>query len=391
MLFEDLGATYIKLGQILSARADIVPEPYRAELARLQDAVAPESETDVFATVEAELTRPWQEVFSYIDVTPVASASIGQAFRAVLTDGTAVVVKLRRTGVTEEIQLDLDLLTALARHVSLVWPGARRIGLVMLVDEFSRTLLREVDYETEAANADRIAANLADIVGVRVPRIHRRASTERMLTIDLARGGRIDDPQSLAAASLDGTVVAHRLVAVMLQMVVIDGIFHADPHPGNLFLAPDGTIELIDFGMVGELTSEIRGELGPLLGAMLTGQIHAICECFTRLGISNRSVDSDRLREDLGVLLRRYTDRPHGDVGFGTMLHDHMDVARRHGLRMPPQLAVLTKVLLMTEGLAVRLDPEFEILAAFASWMTAPVHSDDEGAGLDQDSPRTAK
>ena len=384
MLFEDLGATYIKLGQILSARSDIVPEPYRAELARLQDAVAPESITDVFASVEVELARPWQEVFASIDALPVASASIGQAFRAVLTDGTAVVVKLRRTGVTEEIQLDLDLLTALAKHVSLVWPAARRLGLVMLVDEFARTLLHEVDYEREAANADRIAANLADIVGVRVPRIHRRASTARMLTVDLAQGGRIDDPQSLAAASLDGAAVAHRLVAVMLQMVVVDGLFHADPHPGNLFLAADGTIELIDFGMVGELSPEMRDELGPLLGAMLTRQIDAICGCFTRLGISNRSVDRDGLREDLGGLLLRYTDRPHGDVGFGTMLHDHMEVARRHGLRLPPQLAVLTKVLLMTEGLAVRLDPDFEMLAAFASWMTAPERTDHGAASLDQ-------
>jgi ubiquinone biosynthesis protein len=371
MLFEDLGATYIKLGQILSARSDILAEPYRVELARLQDAVPAESIADVFAVVEVELARPWREVFASIDALPIASASIGQAFRAELTDGRQVVVKLRRTGVTEEILLDLDLLTALAKHLSLVWPGARRLGLVMLVDEFARTLLGEADYEVEAANADRIAANLADVVGVRVPRIHRWASSPRMLTIDLAQGGRIDDPESLDAAGLDGAAVAYRLVAVMLHMVVVDGIFHADPHPGNIFLDEDGTLVLIDFGMVGELTSELRDELMTLLGAMLTGQIDAICGCFTRLGISNRAVDRDELRGDLGGLLQRYTDRPLGDIGLGAMLHDHMEVARRHGLRMPAELAILTKVLLMTEGLAVRLDPEFEILAAFAGWMTA--------------------
>ena len=391
MLFEDLGATYIKLGQILSARSDIVSEPYRAELARLQDAVSPEATTDVFASVEAELARPWQEMFASIDALPVASASIGQVFRAVMTDGTEVVVKLRRSGVTEKIQLDLDLLTALAKHVSLVWPAARRFGLVMLVDEFARTLLREVDYETEAANADRIAANLAGIVGVRVPRIRSASQHRANAHCRSCARGRIDDPRSLTAATLDGAAVAHRLVAVMLQMVVVDGVFHADPHPGNLFLAADGAIELIDFGMVGELAPELRDELGPLLGAMLTGQIDAICGCFTRLGISSGSVDRDGLREDLGELLLRYTERPHGDVGFGTMLHDHMEVARRHGLRMPPQLAVLTKVLLMTEGLAVRLDPDFEILAAFAGWMTAPERTDHGAASLDQHSSGAAE
>lgn len=367
MLFEDLGATYIKLGQILSSRPDLLAEHYRSELAHLQDAAPTDDTSDVIATVEHELGRPIGDVFREFETSPVASASIGQAFAATLADGTDVIVKVRRGSVVDRITLDLDLLARATRHLAWVWPGARRFGLVELVAEFSGTLLAEVDYLAEGRSAERIAANLADYDRVRVPRVHWHATTTSMITLDRAVGQRIDAPDARDRAGMTGQTLAREVVALVLHMVVVDGYFHADPHPGNLLLTPDATIELIDFGMVGELSGDLRQHLAVLLTAMVTRDVDAICGCFARLGIASSNVRVDHLRADLADLLDVYGDRPLGTIGFGTMLHDHLEVARRHQLRLPTQLALLAKVLVMTEGIAARIDPGFEMISAFAS------------------------
>lgn len=367
MLFEDLGATYIKLGQILSSRPDLLAERYRAELAHLQDAVPVDATTDAAATIEHELGRPLAEVFQEFTHEPLASASIGQAFSATLVDGTEVVVKVRRPGVVDRITLDLDLLGRAARHVAWVWPAARKFGLAELVDEFSATLLAEVDYEAEGRNAERIAANLGDYPGVRVPRIHWHATTPSVLTMDRALGLRIDSVDARGQARITGPTLARNVVAVVLHMVIVDGYFHADPHPGNLLLAPDATIELIDFGMVGELPGDLQQHLAALLTSMIARDADGICACLTQLGIATSVQPVEPLRADLSALLDTYGDQPLGSIGFGAMLHDHLEVARRHRLRLPTQLALLAKVLLMTEGIAARLDPDFEVISAFAS------------------------
>jgi ubiquinone biosynthesis protein len=380
MLFEDLGATYIKLGQILSARPDLLAERYRAELAHLQDAAPPDPPAAMLALVAGELGRDVSEVFAWIDPEPIASASIGEAFRAELADGRDVVVKIRRIGVVEHIELDLAILTTLAQHLDRWWPSARRLGLAGLAEEFATTLRSELDYEVEAANAERIAFNLAAVPNVRLPTIHHHATTSQILTLDFVHGGRVDDPEVLRRAGVSGAEMAARLVGLVLHMVVVDGFFHADPHPGNILVDDDGTIALIDFGMVGALTPELGAHLATLLGAMVTRDLDTICRCFAGLGIAPAAEPVDALRDDLAVLLERYAGRPLGEIGFGSMLHDHLEVARRHGLRLPTELALLAKVLVMSEGLAARLDPDFDALDAFNRWISSNRSSTSKGA-----------
>jgi ubiquinone biosynthesis protein len=375
MLFEDLGATYIKIGQILSARPDLLDERYRSELAQLQDTAPLQESWRARDEVERQLARPLRDVFSDFGETPIAAASIGQAYCARLTGGTEVIVKVRRPGVVEHVTIDLCVLARLAHHLDRWWPPARRIGLAVLIDEFGSMLRCELDYTVEAANAARLERNLTDMPWVVVPTVHDTASTANVLTLDFVRGARVDDLDALRAAGVSPQDVAARVTDLFLKMVFNDGFFHADPHPGNLLVDERGCIGLIDFGMVGELTPPLRETLAGLLTAMVSDDIDGVVDHFIQLGIAAGSADRDALRRDLDSLMRHYVDQPVGSLRFGTLLQDHLAVARAHRLHLPPELALLTKTLVMCEGLAARLDPDFQMLAAFGKWLpklTAP-------------------
>ena len=369
MLFEDLGATYIKIGQILSARADLLDERYRSELAQLQDAAPLEQSWNALGEVERQLARPAHAVFAEFGETPIAAASIGQAYRAQLCDGTEVVVKVRRPGVVEHVETDLLILSQLAHHLDRYSRRAQRIGLAALVDEFGSMLRRELNYTVEATNAARFARNLADTAAVEVPKIYDQMSTASVLTLDLVRGARVDDLDALQAAGVSPQDVAARVTDLYLNMVFNDGFFHADPHPGNLLVDDTGRIGLIDFGMVGELTPQLRQTLAGLLTAMVSNDIDGVVDHFIQLGIAAKRADRAALTRDLESLMRRYVEQPLGTLKFGAMLQDHLNVARVHRLRLPPELALLTKTLVMCEGLAARLDPDFQMLTAFTVWL----------------------
>ena len=384
MLFEDLGATYIKIGQILSARADLLDERYRSELAQLQDAAPLEQSWNALGEVERQLARPAHAVFAEFAQTPIAAASIGQAYRAQLCDCTEVVVKVRRPGVVEHVEIDLFILSRLAHHIDRWSRRARRIGLAALVEEFASMLRCELDYKVEAANAARFARNLAGTPEVDVPKVYDQASTASVLTLDFVRGARVDDLDALHAAGVSPQDVAARVTDLYLKMVFNDGFFHADPHPGNLLVDDTGRIGLIDFGMVGELAPQLRQTLAGLLTAMVSNDIDGVVDHFIQLGIAAERADREALRRDLESLMRHYVEQPLGTLKFGAMLQDHLTVARVHRLRLPPELALLTKTLVMCEGLAARLDPDYQMLTAFTVWLPklAPAPDDPAPAGV---------
>ncbi len=378
MLFEDLGATYIKIGQILSARADLLGERYRSELAHLQDAAPLHHSWNALDEVERQLARPMHDDFAEFGQTPIAAASIGQAYCARLCDGTEVVVKVRRPGVVEQVEIDLFVLARLAHRLDRWWRPARRIGLSVLVDEFGSMLRRELDYKVEAINAARFAHNLAGTPSVVVPKIYDEVSTGSVITLDFVRGARVDDLEALRAAGVSPQDIAARVTDLFLQMVFNDGFFHADPHPGNILVDENGRIGLIDFGMVGELTPQLRQTLAGLLSAMVSDNIDGVVDRFIQLGIAAERTDREALRRDLRSLMRRYLEQPLGTLRFGALLQDHLTVARIHHLRLPPELALLTKTLLMCEGLAARLDPGYQMLGAFAAWLPKLAASPDD-------------
>lgn len=365
LALEELGPTFIKLGQILSTRGDLLPQEYLDELALLQDSIPPISEAEVRATLAQELDRPLEEAFASFDMTPLASASIGQAHAATLPDGTEVVVKLRRPHVVEQVETDLSILLDLALRAGRRWEVARHYDLLAIAQEFAQTLRHELDYVHEAQNVERIAENFADETDIHIPRVYWETTTSRMLTLERIYGVKFTDMEAVEAQGLDRAEIAHRAARLLLTMILDHGFFHADPHPGNVLIERGGRIGLIDFGMVGEVDDGIRNLLLQLMIAIARQDASRLTDAVLEISVSRASVDRHALRRDLQRLLLRYSGRALGDVKFGTMLAEMLEVIRWHHLRLPPDLALLVKTLAMGEGLAARLDPSFNLMEVY--------------------------
>jgi ubiquinone biosynthesis protein len=366
---EDLGAAAIKIGQILSTRPDLLPADYAAELARLQDAAAPEPAWRIEAVIAAELGRPTEASFATFERIPLAAASIGQAHEASLPDGTDVVVKVRRPGVVEQVQVDLRILERAAR-IACRWSSrARRLDLDGLAAEFADTLRAELDYRREADNAERFAMLFADDHTIHIPRIYRDVSTGQVITLERISGLKLDDLAGLDAAGVDRAELAHRSAHAVLKMVFEDRFFHADPHPGNFFVESDGRLGLIDFGMVGTVDEITRSALLGVLVALASGDTSLLAEGVEQLGMTAVAVDQGRLLLDMKELIAVHLERPLGEIEVGPLLNDVLTIFRRHRLRLPRNLALLAKTFAMCEGVASRLDPSFRMTAAIVPYV----------------------
>lgn len=368
LALEELGAAFIKLGQILSTRADLLPPEYQAELAKLQDAAPPVPADAIRDTLLAELGRPVEEVFATFDFQPLAAGSIGQAHAATLADGADVVVKVRRPGVVEQVEQDLDILQRLAATAARRWELADRYDVVGLAREFAETLRAELDYIGEGRNAERFAANFAGNPDIHIPRVFWEATTACVITLERIRGVKISDTAGLDAAGIDRPALARRAARAFLKMVFEDGFFHADPHPGNFFIEPDGRIGLIDFGMVGIVDERTRDQLATLLLAIAGEDADQMAEAMLELGAVRGRVDRELLGRDLAHLLSRYAGLPVGELAVGVIVGEALAVVRRHHLQLPPNLALLLKAVVMTEGLAAQLDPDFRLGAVLAPY-----------------------
>jgi ubiquinone biosynthesis protein len=292
LTLEELGPTFIKLGQLLSTRGDLLATDYRVELAKLQDAAPCVAPDVVRGVIGDELNGKRATAFAAFDFEPLAAASIGQAHAATLRDGTEVVVKVRRPGVVEEVEQDLEILRNLALRASERWEPARGYDLVGLADEFARTLRAELDYIREGRNAERFAANFAGDSDVQIPRVFWETTTSRVITLERIRGTKISDVAALDAAGIDRRGLAERGTRVMAKMVFEDGFFHADPHPGNFFVEPGGRLGIIDFGMVGSVSDVLRERLGRTLLGLVRGDAERLTEALLELGATTIPVDA---------------------------------------------------------------------------------------------------
>jgi ubiquinone biosynthesis protein len=361
MALEELGATFIKLGQILSTRPDLLPPEYQAEFAKLQDAAPLIPIESVREAIVSELGQPIEAVFATFDPVPLAAASIGQAHAATLLDGTEVVVKVRRPGVVEQVDEDLEILQNIATTASRRWEFASQYDLVSLVEEFAETLRAELDYLREGRNAERFAANFAGDATVHIPRIFWETTTSRVLTLERIRGIKINDLAALDTSGIDRTVVAEQAARIILKMVFEDRFFHADPHPGNFFIEPGGRIGLIDFGMVGMVDERTQEHLVRVILAVTSQDADRLADAFLDLGITNQQVDRSLLGHDLEQLVSRFYGQPLGEIALGPLLEEMLTIVRRHHLRLPPNLALLIKTIVMNEGLGTHLDPTFRL------------------------------
>jgi ubiquinone biosynthesis protein len=361
LALEELGTTFIKLGQILSTRADLLPPEYLAELTKLQDSASPVAFEEIQEALVTELGQPIEHVFAHFDPVPLAAASIGQAHAATLGDGTEVVVKVRRPGVVEQVNEDLEILKELAATASQHWSFADRYDLTGLVEEFSQTLRRELDYIREAHNAERFAVNFADDPHIHVPRVYWEATTSRVLTLERIRGIKINDLNALDEQGTDRRWLADYATNVVLKMVCEDGFFHADPHPGNFFIEPHGTIGLIDFGMVGVIDEQTQQLLAELLIGINHQDADRLVDVFLDLGVTRRRIDRASVRRDINGLLSTYWGLPLGELKIAALLNDVYSIMRRHRMHLPANLALLLKTVIMIEGLGIALDPDFHL------------------------------
>ena len=358
---EELGTTFIKLGQILSTRADLLPPEYLVELTKLQDSAPAVAFEEIQQALVSELGRPIEQIFARFDPVPLAAASIGQAHAATLWNGTEVIVKVRRPGVVEQVKEDLEILKELAVTASRHWQFADRYDLTGLVEEFSQTLRAELDYIREGHNAERFAANFASDPRIHVPRVFWEVTTARVLTLERIRGIKINDVKGLDEQGTDRRWLADYATNVVLKMVCEDGFFHADPHPGNFFIEPNDAIGLIDFGMVGVLDEQTQDLLAELLIAINHQDADRLVDVFLDLGVTRKRIDRTLVRRDIERLLSTYWGLPLGELKVTALLNDVYSVMRTHHMHLPANLALLLKTVIMIEGLGVNLDPDFQL------------------------------
>ncbi len=369
LALEELGPTFIKLGQLLSTRSDLLPPAYLGELSKLQDGAPPVATTVIRALIEQELGAPVEKLFNVFESEPLASASIGQAHAATLHDGTSVVVKVRRPDVIANIETDLEILQNVATQASRHWEAAADYNLTGLVSEFAHTLRDELDYLQEGRNAERFAHNFTSNPDVHIPRVFWPTTTSRVLTLERIVGTKVDDLDALDRAGINREELAKRAAGAAVAMVFDHGFFHADPHPGNLFIESDGRIGLIDFGMVGEINDALRQQLGTLLIALTSRTADPLADALLELSVVKRTVDLDRLNADLTEFMSLYQGRSIGEVAVGPLIRRLLALLRTYHLQLPRDVPLLLKFLLMIEGMGVQLDPQFnlgEVLKPYA-------------------------
>jgi ubiquinone biosynthesis protein len=356
---EDLGPTFVKLGQLLSARSDVISPRLQRELATLRDHAPNISRAALVAELERSLGSSAMQTFATFEFVPVACASIGQVHRATLGDGRRVAVKVCRPGVRAEIDTDVALLRSLLRFAMRVSRTARTYDPVAILDEFAIMLHAETDYNIEAENISVFLRAFENDDAVTIPTAMADLSSESLLVMDWIDGIPLNRPEELDAAGTDRAAVARAVTHAYAQMMFQSDRFHADPHPGNLIAQPDERLGIVDFGEVGYINAETRNALVRLLVAVLGRDSAALADAVLAVSRSTHDVDRHGLGPDLGTLLRPIADTTLQDIKLGAVLRELFHVLRRYGLMLPADLAVLLKTVIQCEGTANELDPAF--------------------------------
>ncbi len=372
---EAMGPTFVKLGQLLSSRVDLLAPPYIEALARLQDDVQPFAFEEVEEIVSGELQVRLSTVFPTFDRKPLAAASLGQVHRATLRDGREVVVKVQRPGIRAQALADLEVLADLAGVLDKHTDIGRRYGLVDLVEEFRKSLVDELDYHREADNLAALGEMLAGYDHLVVPEPYADLTTSRVLTMEYVEGKRVTDLGPLARTELDGAPLADELFKAYLDQVLVHGIFHADPHPGNVLVTPDGRLVLLDIGMVARLAPAVRDKLVKLFLALADARPDEVTRIVLTMGEQLPDFDRAVLERAIADVVGRAADATISELDVGAMVLQLTRRAGEAGLRMDPELVMLGKALLNLDQVALTLDPTFEPREALKRHLTELMRS----------------
>lgn len=369
---QELGPTFVKLGQVLATRVDLFAPDWIAEFEKLQDQAPPADAAAVRAQLSEDLGAPPEQVFAAFEAEPMAAGSIAQVHRAVLADGTPVAVKVRRPGIGAIVEADLSLLARLARLAEARLPDIARFRPREVVRQFSHTMRAELDLAVECHNAERVAQSFQDNAAIVVPQVFWDWTGERVNVQEFIDGVPSRDLAAVDAAGLDRALLARRGAQAMLKMVLQDGFFHADPHPGNLFYLPGDRIAFIDFGMTGRLSSGRRDELVTLLGGLVGRDAESVVDVL-REWASPLPVEADTLTADIDAFIDRYHGMPLSALRAGAMLADLTQLLREQRLALPPDLALVLKVCAALESTGRELDPDFDMVGVAEPLLRAAV------------------
>lgn len=369
LALEELGPTFVKLGQILSTRPDVVPRSFILEFAKLQDQVPSFPFEAVEEQIRKHLGREPSECYSFIDPEPLAAASIAQVHRARLVSGEEVVIKVRRPGVVGKVETDIDAVMGLAilaeRHI----PGSDIYDPVGLVKEFARTIRREMDFSREAHTIGKFAENFAGDKTLHFPTVHWEQTAKGILTMEHIDGIKVSDTAALDMAGLDRRLIARRGADAFLKMVLAHGFFHGDPHPGNVLILPENVICLLDYGMVGRLDAQLQRYLTDILLAIVQRDVDEVISILLYSGDITDTLDTRALRRDLSGLIDSYYEVPLQEIEVGRMLLEFLEVITTYHIRFQPDLMLLAKSLVAIEGMGRELDPAFDMVEHLRPFM----------------------
>jgi ubiquinone biosynthesis protein len=360
MIFEELGPTFIKFGQILSIRRDVLPEEYVSEFEKLQDAVPPFSYAEVARLIAEEFGRDVKDVFEEFASEPLASASIAQAHLARTKTGQEVIVKVQRPQIRQMILQDVAIMEHLAHLLARRIPESRRYDPVGLVEEFRKTILLELDFRREGRNADRLREHLRDMPGIVIPQVFWEYSAPRVLTIEYMVGQGLRE--ALSRSAEDRHRIAANLYEAFLKQIFEDGFFHADPHPGNLLFLPDGRVGLLDFGIVGRVSRDRLAGLVTILLAIMEQDVEALLDECIALGLMPADLDRQTIQYEIDELLAEHLDLPLRDISLGHILETLFEMGRKHRLKVLSNLVLLGKTMMTLEAVIRALDPAFALV-----------------------------
>lgn len=358
---EDLGPTFIKLGQLLSARADLLAPEYISELEKLQDNVPPFPFEKVVETVQMELGHRLGEIFASFDPEPLAAASIGQVHRAVLKTGQEVVVKIRRPEIEKILTTDLEILHDLARLADRHAPFREMYSFREMAEEFELIVTAELDLTREGRHADTFRKNFRGDPDIYIPAVYWEYTTPKVLTLEYVEGVKLTDLAEILRRGVDRRKIARLLTGALLRQILIDGFFHADPHPGNLFALPGDRLMFLDFGIVGRLEESLKEKIGDLVLGLVSRNSHQVARAIAGMGVLPPNIDRRAFYQDVERMRDKYYDVPFRELRLADSVNDIVGIAFRHRIRIPTQITMLAKALVTAEGVSRQLDPELSI------------------------------
>ncbi|NLK01197.1 MAG: hypothetical protein GX318_08190, partial [Clostridia bacterium] len=368
LVFEELGTTFIKLGQVLSTRSDFLPDDIIMELEKLQDGTTTYDFYEIEEVITQELGASIGDLFLNFDPVPIAAASIAQVHKAELGTGQKVVVKVQRPNLLSEVETDLEILFDLARLADRRTAMGERLQFTNMVEEFTRTLNEEMDFRVEGRNAERIKHNFRKDDRIHIPFVHWDYTSARVLTTDMLEGVKLGNIEELSKKGFDKSKLADNLLKIMLEQILLDGFFHGDPHPGNIFALKGGRLGFIDFGVVGRLDEERKNQLTGIIISLVNKDSDALVHHILEMGITPPDMRKNLLKKDISEFRDKHYNKLVTEISLRDVFNDLFRIVYKYNITMPSDFILLSKTMVITEGIVRVLDPQLSVVEVMESF-----------------------